>query len=114
MEVSWVCRYLYLSQGNMVSSFVAPFCHFAFILVQVADAEVTNITSNVGDVGGSFSRFTQAAEVFASQAATQAAGLFTYKSTDPSQAFLGAVVDVGRKKHLEISAITKLTNLFGE
>ena len=50
---------------------------------------MTNATSSVGDVGGSFSRFTQAAEVFASQAATQAAGLFTYKSTDQSQAFLG-------------------------
>ena len=72
-----------MEHGQSVVACLPP----AFIFFQAADAEVTNATSSVGDVGGSFSRFTQAAEVFASQAATQAAGLFTYKSTDQSQAY---------------------------
>lgn len=74
-----------MEHGQSVVACLPP----ALLFFEAADAEVTNATSSVGDVGGSFSRFTQAAEVFASQAATQAAGLFNYKSTDQSQAFLG-------------------------
>ena len=41
--------------------------------------------ANAAASEGSFSRLTHAAEFYASQAATQAAGLFSYKKTDEGQ-----------------------------
>ena len=41
--------------------------------------------ANAAGSEGSFSRLTHAAEFYASQAATQAAGLFSYKKTDEGQ-----------------------------
>ena len=45
------------------------------------DVAATESANAAGSDSGSFSRLTHAAEFYASQAATQAAGLFSYKKT---------------------------------
>ena len=80
----WVCLKTEWASQVMAIVVASPMIQRS-IFLSGASQDAAEAANAAPSDSGSFSRLTHAAEFYASQAATQAAGLFSYKKTDEGQ-----------------------------